>query len=38
MKPMIEDIKAGGITHVIVVKLDRFSRSQKDTLHRIENV
>lgn len=38
MKQMIEDIAAGIITHVIVVKLDRLSRSQKDTLHLIEDV
>lgn len=38
MKQMIEDIQAGAITHVIVVKLDRLSRSQKDTLHLIEDV
>lgn len=38
MKRMIEDIESGVITHVIVVKLDRLSRSQKDTLHLIEDV
>lgn len=38
MKQMIEDIEAGIITHVVVVKLDRLSRSQKDTLHLIEDV
>lgn len=38
MKQMIEDIEAGFITHVVVVKLDRLSRSQKDTLHLIEDV
>jgi len=38
MKQMIQDIEAGIITHVIVVKLDRLSRSQKDTLHLIEDV
>ena len=38
MKQMIEDIESGIITHVIVVKLDRLSRSQKDTLHLIEDV
>lgn len=38
MQRMIEDIEAGIITHVIVVKLDRLSRSQKDTLHLIEDV
>ena len=38
MKRLIEDIEAGEITHVIVVKLDRLSRSQKDTLYLIEDV
>lgn len=38
MKHMIEDIESGVITHVVVVKLDRLSRSQKDTLHLIEDV
>lgn len=38
MKQMIEDIETGIITHVVVVKLDRLSRSQKDTLHLIEDV
>lgn len=38
MDEMIEDIESGKITHVIVVKLDRLSRSQKDTLHLIEDV
>ena len=38
MQRLIQDIEAGEITHVIVVKLDRLSRSQKDTLHLIEDV
>ena len=38
MRQMIGDIEAGVITHVVVVKLDRLSRSQKDTLHLIEDV
>ena len=38
MTRMIRDIEVGAITHVIVVKLDRLSRSQKDTLHLIEDV
>ena len=38
MQRMIRDIEAGEVTHVIVVKLDRLSRSQKDTLHLIEDV
>ena len=35
---LIEDVKSGKITHVIVYKLDRLSRSQKDTLYLIEDV
>lgn len=35
---LILDIEAGVITHVIVYKLDRLSRSQKDTLHLIEDI
>ncbi|MGI5979600.1 MAG: recombinase family protein [Oscillospiraceae bacterium] len=35
---LIEDAENGRITHVIVLKLDRLSRSQKDTLHLIEDV
>ena len=35
---LISDIEDGRITHVIVVKLDRLSRSQKDTLHLIEDI
>ncbi|MCI8330091.1 MAG: recombinase family protein [Oscillibacter sp.] len=38
MKRLIADIQAGRVTHVIVVKLDRLSRSQKDTLYLIEDV
>lgn len=38
MKRLIADIEAGEITHVVVVKLDRLSRSQKDTLYLIEDV
>lgn len=38
MRQLIEDIRAGAVTHVIVVKLDRLSRSQKDTLYLIEDV
>lgn len=38
MKRLIKDIESGEITHVIVVKLDRLSRSQKDTLHLIEDI
>ena len=35
---LIEDVKSGKITHVIVYKLDRLSRSQRDTLYLIEDV
>lgn len=38
MRRLIQDIESGEITHVIVVKLDRLSRSQKDTLHLIEDI
>ncbi len=35
---LIDDVEHGEITHVIVMKLDRLSRSQKDTLHLIEDI
>ena len=38
MQRMIGDIRAGKISHVVVYKLDRLSRSQKDTLFLIEDV
>ena len=38
MQLLISDIKQGKISHVIVYKLDRLSRSQKDTLYLIEDV
>lgn len=38
MKRLIADARAGRLSHVIVYKLDRLSRSQKDTLHLIEDV
>ncbi len=38
MQRMIEDINNGEISSVIVYKLDRLSRSQKDTLYLIEDV
>ncbi len=38
LQQMIEDIKSGIIDKVLVYKLDRLSRSQKDTLELIENV
>ncbi len=37
LKQMIHDIENGGINTVIVYKLDRLSRSQKDTLTLIED-
>ena len=37
LREMLEDIKAGLIDKVIVYKLDRLSRSQKDTLYLIED-
>lgn len=38
MQRMVNEIKSGVGTHVIVYKLDRLSRSQKDTLYLIEDV
>lgn len=38
MQRMISDVESGRLTHVCVYKLDRLSRSQKDTLHLIEDV
>lgn len=38
LKAMIEDVKAGKVDKVVVYKLDRLSRSQKDTLILIEDV
>ncbi len=38
MQRLILDAKNRAITHVCVYKLDRLSRSQKDTLHLIEDV
>ena len=38
LQDMIEDIKEGRIDKVAVYKLDRLSRSQKDTLELIEDV
>ncbi len=35
---LIEDIRRGEISHVVVYKLDRLSRSQKDTLYLIEDI
>ena len=38
LQEMIADLKAGKIDKVLVYKLDRLSRSQKDTLELIEDV
>lgn len=38
MQRLIEDVNRDRISHVIVYKLDRLSRSQKDTLYLIEDV
>ena len=38
MKRLIEDARAGVVSQVVVYKLDRLSRSQKDTLFLIEDV
>ncbi len=38
MEQLVEDIKNGKISHVVVYKLDRLSRSQKDTLYLIEDL
>lgn len=38
LKKLIRDVKDGGIERVVVYKLDRLSRSQKDTLFLIEDV
>ncbi len=38
MKRMINDIRDGKISCVLVYKLDRLSRSQKDTLYLIEDI
>ena len=38
MKRLISDVKSNKISTVIVYKLDRLSRSQKDTLYLIEDV
>ena len=38
MKRLISDVREGKINTVVVYKLDRLSRSQKDTLYLIEDV
>ncbi|MDR2933124.1 MAG: recombinase family protein [Oscillospiraceae bacterium] len=38
MRQLVQDVKDNKISHVVVYKLDRLSRSQKDTLYLIEDV
>lgn len=38
LERLINDVKGNQISHVVVYKLDRLSRSQKDTLYLIEDV
>lgn len=38
MQRLIEEVRAGQVSQVVVYKLDRLSRSQKDTLFLIEDV
>ena len=38
LQRMLNDAKTGAVGHVIVYRLDRLSRSQKDTLYIIEDV
>lgn len=38
LKKMVVDVESGRLEKVIVYKLDRLSRSQKDTLHLIEDI
>ena len=38
MRRLIEEVKASQVSQVVVYKLDRLSRSQKDTLYLIEDV
>lgn len=38
LRALMEDVRADRISHVIVYKLDRLSRSQKDTLYLIEDL
>ena len=38
LQKLIKDVKSGKIQKVVVYKLDRLSRSQKDTLYLIEDV
>ena len=38
LQDLIKDVKKGHVDKVIVYKLDRLSRSQKDTMHLIEDI
>lgn len=38
LSQLLDDVEAGRVDCVLVYKLDRLSRSQKDTLHMIEDV
>lgn len=38
LQNLIKDVQAGNISKIIVYKLDRLSRSQKDTLYLIEDI
>ena len=38
MERLIQDVKEGRISHVVIYKLDRLSRSQKDTLYLLEDL
>lgn len=38
LQALIQDVRQGKVTKVVVYKLDRLSRSQKDTLYLIEDV
>ena len=38
MKRLIKEIQEGKVESVVVVKLDRLSRSQKDTIYLLEDV
>lgn len=38
LRAMIKDVEAGNLDKIVVYKLDRLSRSQKDTLYLIEDV
>ncbi len=38
LQRLLEEARAGRVSHVLVYKLDRLSRSQKDTLYLIEDV